>query len=101
MAESRARHPSIVRRIVDTPGRVVLLVCVTLSAMLLIVDHRRHLLGWLPWLLILAFPALALLSAPTRRPLPGGSLHADAVRHVTHRRANADALIRERPGALG
>ena len=61
MEDSRDTHRNTIRQIVDTPGRIGLLVYVVLSATLIIVDHRRHLLGWLPWLLILAFPALALL----------------------------------------
>jgi hypothetical protein len=41
-----------------TPANIVLYGLLAIAAFYLIAEHRAHLLGWLPWLLILAFPLL-------------------------------------------
>ncbi|MBX3532629.1 MAG: DUF2933 domain-containing protein [Rhizobiaceae bacterium] len=48
----------------ESPGRrftaanIVLYGLLAIAAFYLIAEHRAHLLGWLPWLLILACPLL-------------------------------------------
>lgn len=41
-----------------TTANIVLFVLLAIAAFYLIAEHRAHLLGWLPWLLILACPLL-------------------------------------------
>lgn len=42
----------------STASNVALFGFLALAAFYLIAEHRAHLLGWLPWLLILACPLL-------------------------------------------
>lgn len=39
-------------------ANIVLFALLAIAAFYLIAEHRAHLLGWLPWLLILACPLL-------------------------------------------
>lgn len=43
----------------STPG-VALCAFLAIGGLLLIIEHRDHALGWLPWLLVLACPLMHL-----------------------------------------
>jgi hypothetical protein len=55
-------EPNVVRRDQDRRRSgiftIVLIAFLAIAGFYLIAEHRAHLLGWLPWLLILACPLL-------------------------------------------
>jgi hypothetical protein len=55
------RHASPTRGWLRTPNGLVLLCFLAITAFFLIMEHRAHVLGALPWLLLLLCPVLHLL----------------------------------------
>ena len=68
-----------------TPASVVLYGFLALAAFYLIAEHRAHLLGWLPWLLILACPLLHVFMHGKHGGHGGGETRASQQQQPPHK----------------